>query len=128
MDSLVGDFSVFASALLLFLVDGLVALSDAGLLVDAGLLLVAGLLVVAAAGEVAGLVFGVPAGVVLAETEDVDDAAGVIVAPTLAEVAGVALAFVEPVTFVLVLVFGAVVVVVPLVLALTPKVAGTVTP
>jgi pimeloyl-ACP methyl ester carboxylesterase len=82
------------------------------------------------AGVLVGMAFGVPlaAGVVVAATDAV--AAGVIVAAVVA--AGVALALVE--ADVLVVVLGAVVVVVPVVVvpvvvdALTPKVAGTLTP
>jgi len=131
VDSLAGSFSAFVSDFFvlfeLLLVDGLEALSAAGLFVVAGDLVVDdfdegdGLI----AGT--GLGFTVEAGVVVAATEAV--AAGVIVAAAVA--AGLALAFVE--ADVLVVVFGAVVVVpvvvVPVVVdALTPKVAGTLTP
>jgi hypothetical protein len=138
VESLFGDFSVFVSDFSVFFVvllgESVVA---ASVLLFFALLLVelsaAGLFVVVddfVEGEALfsvtglGLAVEVAAGVVVAATEAV--AAGVMVAPTLAVAAGVALAFVEPVT--LVVVPGAVVVVVPLVVALTPNVVGTVTP
>jgi hypothetical protein len=118
---LLGESVVAASVLLFFSLFGLVLLSAAGLFVvvddfveGEGLM----------AGTGLGFVVVVAAGDVVAATDAV--AAGVMVAPTLAVAAGVALAFVEPVTLVLVL--GAVVVVVPLVVAVTPKLVGTVTP
>ena len=132
VDSVAGDFSVFGSDFslffeLLFFSLGLVAVSAAGLFVVAGDLVVVAF--VEGEGLIAGTGLGftveVAAGVMVAAADAV--AAGVIVAATLAEAAGVALAFVE--ADVLVVVLGAVVVVVPVVVdALTPKVAGTVTP
>jgi hypothetical protein len=113
-ESLLVDFSDFfvlllvesasvwvLSALLFFslVVFGLVALSEAGLLVVAGLFVVAGDFVVAAAVEATlgdGFTLALADGVIVAAT--LGDAAGVIVAPTLAVAAGVALAFVEAVT------------------------------
>jgi hypothetical protein len=139
VESLFGDFSVFASDFSLFfvllLVESVVAASVLLFFSLFGLVLLsaAGLFVVVddfvegeglMAGTGLGFVEVVAAGDVVAATDAV--AAGVMVAPTLAVAAGVALAFVEPVTLVLVL--GAVVVVVPLVVAVTPKVVGTVTP
>jgi hypothetical protein len=140
VESLFGDFSVFASDFSLFLV---LLLGESELVAASVLLFFSlfGLVLLSAAGlfvvvedfvEGEGLMAGtglgfalvVAAGEVVAATDAV--AAGVMVAPTLAVAAGVALAFVEPVTLVLVL--GAVVVVVPLVVAVTPKVVGTVTP
>ena len=138
VDSLFGDFSVFASDFSLFfvllLVESVVAASVLLFLSLFGLVLLsaAGLFVVVddfvegeglMAGTGLGFTVELAAGDVVAATDAV--AAGVMVAPTLAVAAGVALAFVEPVT--LVVVPGAVVVV-PLVVAVTPKVVGTVTP
>ena len=104
-DSLVGDFSVLASvffvllfvesALLFFSLvlfeDGLVALSAAGLFAVVDDL-------IEGDGESAGI--GVGEGFALTDGVMVAaaDAAGVMVAPTLAVAAGVALAFVEAVT------------------------------
>jgi hypothetical protein len=139
VDSLAAAGSVVASdfcdfLLLLFVLlfdDGLVAVSAAGLFVVAGDLVVDDLdegdAVVA--GAALDFTVGLAAGVVVAATDAV--AAGVIVP------AGLALALVEAEVFVVVL--GAVVVVAPVVVdpvvvepvvvdALTPKVAGTVTP
>lgn len=124
-DSLFGDFSVFASvffvrleesafvlvesALLFFsvvlFIDGLVALSAAGLFVVVDDL-VEGDAVVAGTGLGVGFVLTVALadGVMVAEADGVmvaaadAVAAGVMVAPTLAVGAGVALAFVEAVT------------------------------
>jgi hypothetical protein len=116
----VASASVFAeSALLFFFVDGLVALSAAGLLVFADDL-------VEGDGEIAGTGDGftvaLAEGVMVAAADAV--AAGVMVAPTLAVAAGVALAFVEAVTPVVVV--GAVEVV-PVV-AVTPTLKLGVTP
>jgi hypothetical protein len=107
-DSLVGDFSVLASdffVLLFFSLvvfeEGLVALSAAGLLLVAGLFVVAGDFVVAAAVDATlgdGFTLALADGVVVAATDALGDAAGVIVAPTLAVAAGVALALVEAFT------------------------------
>jgi hypothetical protein len=100
----VGAASVFVeSALLFFFVDGLVALSAAGLLAVAGLFVVVDDLV-EGDGVVAGTGIGVGFVLTLALADGVmvaaadADAAGVMVAPTLAVAAGVALAFVEAVT------------------------------
>ena len=137
-DSLFGDFSVLASvffvlllllaasvesasvfvdsALLFFFVEGLVALSAAGLLLVAGLFadFVEGDAVVAGTGVGDGLLaLALAAGVMVAATDAV--AAGVMVAPTLAVAAGVALAFVE----------AALVVVVPVVVAPVVEVTPT---
>ncbi len=126
VDSLAGDCSAFVLFFVLLFDEGLVALSAAGLFA------VAGDFVVDALAEADGLVAGAglgftvedAAGVAVAATDAV--AAGVIVAAAVA--AGVALALVEAEVLVVV-VLGAVVVVVPVVVeALTPKVAGTVTP
>lgn len=140
-DSLLGDFSVFASdfsdffellfsALLFFslellLLDGLDALSAAGLLAVEDFVDFAGEGEVAAGeSEAIGLAFAVAlvVGVVVAA------GAGVIVAPTLAVAAGVALALVEAAVLVVVPVVVPVVVVPVVVEALTPKVVGTLTP
>lgn len=113
--------SVFgASALLFFFVEGLVALSAAGLLVVAGDLVVEGF---DATGVMVGAGFTVALadGVIVAAAEA--DAAGVMVAPTLAVAAGVGLAFVDAVTPVVVV--G--IVVVPVV-AVTPTLKLGVTP
>jgi hypothetical protein len=123
-DSLLGDFSVFASAFSDFLVllffsldalvlfdDGLVALSAAGLFVAAGLLVVDGDFVGANVPEGIGLVLALADGVMVAAADA--EAAGVMVAPTVA--AGVALALVE----------AALVGVVPVVVAVVPLVAVT---
>lgn len=120
----VSTASVFgASALLFFFLEGLVALSAAGLLV------VVDDLVEGAAGVVGG--FGVTVGFALAGVMVAADdavAAGVIVAPTLAVAAGVALAFVEAVTPVVpVVVVVGTVLVVPVV-AVTPTLKLGVTP
>jgi hypothetical protein len=132
--SVVGAFSVllsvfFDSEVVFFFVEGLVALSAAGLLVLAGLFvvvddLVEGDAVIAGAAVGDGLVLtlALAAGVIVAATEAV--AAGVMVTPALA--AGVALAFVEAVTPVVVLVVGAVFVV-PVV-EVTPTLKLGVTP
>ena len=133
VDSLVEDFSVLASELLvlfgLLLLDGLEALSEPGLLIGSGDFVVDDLDEADGLVAVAGLGFVVAAGVVVGATDAV--AAGVIEAAAVA--AGLALALVE--ADVLVVVLGAVVVVVPVTVlgavvvdALTPKVAGTVTP
>ena len=127
VDSLFGDFSVFALGLLFVL--GLVAFSAAGLLL-AGLFVVDVLGDALVAGAAVGdALVGVPvaAGVVVAAGA-VAEADGVIVAPALA--AGVALAPVEAALLLVVpVVVVPVVVVAPVVvLALTPKVVGTVTP
>lgn len=128
-DSLFGDFSVAASdffellffslELLVLFEDGLVAFSAAGLLVVAGDFVVAG---DEFTGDKDGDGFTVAlvAGVMVAPTDA--DAAGVIVAPTLA--AGVALALVDPAVFVVVV---APVVVVPVV-EVTPTLKLGVTP
>lgn len=125
-DSLLGDFSVFASALSDFFVllffslevlvlfdDGLVALSAAELFVVAGLFAVVGDFVVVGANvaEGIGLMLALAEGVMVAATDA--EAAGVMVAPTVA--AGVALAFVE----------AALVVVVPVVVPVVPLVEVT---
>ena len=132
VDSVVADFSVFASDFFelfgLLLVEGLVAVSAAGLFVVGGLFVVFGVTdAVEVAGVLVGIALGVPvaAGVVVAATDAV--AAGVIVAAALEVAAGLALTFVD--ADVLVVVLGAVVVFTPVVVdALTPNVAGTVTP
>lgn len=123
-DSLFGDFSVVASVffeLLLLLVDsGLLAASEAGLLV----VLALGDAVVAGTGvgDIFLLTVALAAGVELAAADAV--AAGVMVAATLAVAAGVALALVEPAVVEVV----PVVVVPVVVLALTLNDAGTDTP
>lgn len=112
-----GAVSVFVdSEVVFFFVEGLVALSAAGLFV------VVDDLVEGAAGVVggAGVMVAAAAGVMVAA------AAGVMVAPTLAVAAGVALAFVDAVTPVVVLVVGTVLVV-PVV-AVTPTLKLGVTP
>jgi hypothetical protein len=114
-----GTVSVFVdSEVVFFFVEGLVALSAAGLLAVAGLFVVVDDLV-----EGDGFTVALADGVMVAAADAV--AAGVIVAPTLAVAAGVALAFVEAVTPVVVVV-GAVVVV-PVV-AVTPTLKLGVTP
>lgn len=142
-DSLFGDFSVVACVFFVLLFfslvlglfslvlfeDGLVSLSAAGLLLEAGLFVVVDDLV-----ESAGVVGGITVSdgfVTLALADGVmvaaADAAGVMVAPTLAVAAGVALAFVEA----LVLVVVAPVVVVPVVVPdveVTPTLKLGVTP
>jgi hypothetical protein len=114
-----GVVSVFVDSELafFFFVEGLVALSAAGLFVVDDL-----------EEGAAGVVGGVGVGVGFADGVMVAAAvaAGVIVAPRLAVAAGVALAFVEAVTPVVVLVVGTVVVV-PVV-AVTPTLKLGVTP
>jgi hypothetical protein len=135
------DLSVFLSdfLVLLFFSLGLVALSDAGLLVVVAELLVGGLVVaevvvdlVDGVGVETGITVGdgfVVAGVPVAETDALAEAAGVIVAPTegVPVAAGVALAFVEALTPVVVPVVVVPVVVVPEV-EVTPTLKLGVTP
>ena len=131
VDSSVLVFSVVVLSVVA-LVEELLDLSAAGLvgfvgLSAAGLLAVAGDLVVegcVATGVIVGAGFTVPLvdGVIVVETDAVADAAGVMVAPTLALAAGVAVALVDALEFV--------VVVAPLVLV-TPTLRlklGAVTP